>query len=103
MKQEQTPEHEITIPLAPGQTALIFSPRDIVEDLPALLVVGYYPGEDGPGGYPFKIALRPSLQTLFESSLSEAQFVQMLRHLTTWWKRKAKLPYAVSDSQPAEK
>lgn len=102
MKQTQTPAHEITMPLSPGQTVLVFSPRDIVDDLAAELIVGYYPGEDRPGGAPYKIALRPSLHTLFETSLTEVQFVQMLRHLTTWWRKKATLPYAVSDS-PSEK
>jgi hypothetical protein len=98
MSNKQThAQHEITIPLTPGQTALVFSPRDVVDDLPANLVVGYYPGEDVPGGFPYKIALAPSLQTLFEASLSEAQFVQMLRHLAGWFKKKATLPHSVSD------
>lgn len=90
-------QNEINIQLASGQTALIFSPRDIVNDLIADLIVGYYPGEDQPGGYPYKIALAPSLQTLFEVSLSEGQFVEMLRHLTTWFKKRTILPHAVSD------
>lgn len=90
--------HEITIPLLSGQTTLVFSPRDVVSDLLADLVVGYYAGEDVPGGAPYKIALKPSLQTLFEVSLTEIQFIQMLKHLAGWLKNRMHLPHSISDS-----
>lgn len=53
-------QHEITLPLSPGQTALIYG-HNVVSDLFADLIVGYYPGEDSPGGLPYKIALRRPL------------------------------------------
>ena len=90
--------HELTIPLEAGQTVLVLSPRDIINTLIAKLIVGYYAGEDVAGGAPYKIALQPSLNTLFEVSLTENQFSAMIRHLASWFKRKRyKIPHAISD------
>lgn len=92
-------QHEQTLRLLPGQTTFIFSPRDIVNDIIADVIFGYYPGEEGPEGFPFKIALKPSLQSLFEIAFSEEQIRTIIAHFERMLRRRSKIPHGVSDNQ----
>lgn len=94
-------DHEITIRLQPGQATLIFSPRDIINTIIAEVDIGYYAGEDVQGGWPYKIILRPSLQTLFEVAFNEEHIRFIMKHFARMLKTRYQIAHGVSDQNSA--
>lgn len=89
-------EQEVRITLPEGRVVLVLG-RNVAQ-VPAVLIAGYYPGEDtGPASAPYKLTVELGMNTLQEFALTFKEANRIARLWALMRRRGGHLPHSVSD------